>query len=567
MTTLVLLASGLSPNMAENLFGQQAYGNLLWISIFAIIGSWQYLHSQRSSRYGWGALALLLVFLTAWGNPQRAIVYMVGPILAGAVAAWWRRARTQRADQHRLELRQIALYGLIALIVCVAGASLQNAVLNLNDGRMLAVVPAWLSHEGMAHNALAAIRGLISLVGGFPDTGGKVIKLSGMLDGARFCAGIVLLALLPWGLRRALLSPSMGRVYFAAATSALLVVSALIFLTTTVPDTTDPIGSIRYMVPALIGALFNLVQTVIDDEGAPVKRSMAFAAGVVLALTAPVSYSLNSRAHFGLPSQEVSATMTTAAFLQSQHAQYGYASFWNAGNTTVISSHTVRVRQIEITDGLPRPQRWLSSDRWYEPAAWQGPTFLYLSKPEAASIDWAKMQRLAGEPRRRLAHGEMVYIEYDHNIAADLPLWSFKVMALANYPASATALHLVGDFDASREEIRAAPGTAGVLRFGPYETLAPGRYDVTFELRAEGDAGQIFGQGDVVAGGAKEKLAQASITRTGPQRLLLSFTTEKKLSNVEYRILSNGTGALAWHSVLVEGHPLTAPAAAARAAR
>ena len=61
-------------------------------------------------------------------------------------------------------------------------------------------------------------------------------------------------------------------------------------------------------------------------------------------------------------------------FLRANRLEYGYASFWNAGKFTVLSNHEVRVRQVMFEGGIPVPMRKLSSNRWYLPSAWRGPT-------------------------------------------------------------------------------------------------------------------------------------------------------------------------------------------------
>ena len=44
-----------------------------------------------------------------------------------------------------------------------------------------------------------------------------------------------------------------------------------------------------------------------------------------------------------------------------------------------------------------------------------------MSTEEDALIDWVTMTMLSGAPRLRVAYTQKVYVEYDHNIARDLP--------------------------------------------------------------------------------------------------------------------------------------------------
>lgn len=556
-TGLALLASGMSPNMAENLFGQQAYGMLFWIGALILVAAWHYLQSRQPSRYGWMALTLTLVFLAAWGNPQRALVYMVLPMLFGAAVASWRVEHAEGAGQQSPVRSHIAILGLVALLASIVGARLHGAILALNGGLDQVMVPTWLSFDGMVHNALALLRGVLSLLGGFPVAGTLIISGDGVISAARFGAALALLFLLPWALWQAAHSKRAGQRYFTAATTASLLISVIIYLMTSVPDSSNPESSIRYLVPGLIGALLILMQTLVDERAAPRKRWLGILAVIVLIISAPVAYGLKSIHGTSMAKQDTAnELMATVRFLQAQHAQYGYASYWNAGNTTVLSSHTVKVRQVIIVKGLPYPHRVLGSDRWYEASTWQGPTFLLLSTEEDALIDWVTMTMLSGAPRLRVAYKQMVYVEYDHNIARDLPLWSVDMTQPSRFTATADTAHSVGQYDPRAGEIRAAKGEAGALRFGPYTTLAAGRYDVTFDLSAVGEQTRDFGHADVVASGGNVALARTTIEHPGAQRLVLSFSIPETVNNVEFRIFSNGTGELAWTNVTVHGHPL-----------
>lgn len=556
---LALIACGVSPNMAENLFGQQAYGILFWIGALILMAAWKFFQIKARLRYAWAAVALLLIFLAAWGNPQRAFAYMVLPTLFGAVAAHLLGTHAASAGPRGPSRGAIALFAVAALIVSVLGAREQHAALALNEGLDLLVVPAWLSFDGMMHNLLAALRGMLSLLGGFPEPGTAVATGEGLLAAARFGAAITVLCLLPWGVWQALHSKHAGRVYFGVAAAVSLIVSLVIYVTTTVPYASDAEASIRYVVPGVVGALLLLVPAVADSDGGSFKRAIGLLAAMILVLSAPLSYGLNGIGGVGMAARDdANELMATVRFLQGQHAQYGYASYWNAGNTTVLSDHAVKIRQIIIANGLPRPQRFLSSDTWYEPANWQGPSFLFLTKPEDAQVNWQDMAKLCGEPSRRVIYKNMVYIEYGHNIARDLPLWSLSPEVPVRFPATAGTPHVVGEFIAATGELRAAQGQAGVLRYGPYGMLVPGRYKATFELDADYDGGDLgeLGYVDVIAEIGNITLAKAAIERGGRQSLVLSFTVTKKLNNVEYRIFTNGKGAVAWSNVTVQGEAL-----------
>jgi hypothetical protein len=554
---LAVFAGGISPNMAENLFGQQAYGIMLWMSALIMLAAWKYVQLQNTRRHAWAVLLMLLVMLAAWGNPQRALVYMVLPMLFGLVMICF-QARND-ASFHVPAPRRIALLALMALGAGAVGSILNGKTLAINDGMAHAMDVLFLSFDNMVRNTGVMLHGLLSLLGGLPGTGTPVLSLQGVLAALRLLNAVGLLLLLPWALWRAMHSERPGQVFLASAAAVSMSISGFVFLTTTVADTTLPESSIRYLVPGLAAAILVLVQLVVDGKGIHTLRVMGMAALGVLVLSAPDAYDLKSFSGVSVNSRNASnERMAIVRFLQSQNARYGYASYWNAGNNTVLSDHTIKVRQIEIADGLPRPMRWLSSDSWYEQAAWRGASFLLLSNAESALVDWPTLTRLCGEPRRTTKFKDMTYYEFEHNIADDLPSWSMMARSTSHYLATAATPHEIGQFDAISGAMRAARGQSGALRFGPYATLPPGRYEVRFDLRAEGDNKIGFGHADATAKSGSITLAQANIVLSGKQTLVLTFDVLKKVQGVEYRVFSNGAGALAWTNVTVQGEPLPA---------
>ena len=48
-------------------------------------------------------------------------------------------------------------------------------------------------------------------------------------------------------------------------------------------------------------------------------------------------------------------------FLLKNGLHYGYAKFWYAGVLSVLSDEKLLVRQVVFDQGLPKPDRWLSS--------------------------------------------------------------------------------------------------------------------------------------------------------------------------------------------------------------
>jgi len=294
----------------------------------------------------------------------------------------------------------------------------------------------------------------------------------------------------------------------------------------------------------------------------PFTRALGVGALALLATSAPTSYLYPFSEFRHLPWHGLiiqTPDRQLAAFLEQQGLRYGYASFWNAGRTTVLSGGAVRVRQVVLERGLPVPMRNLASNRWFDADAWHGETFLMLRDSELALLDQPVLASYAGQPRL-LRHGDMNVLVYPTNLAAALSAWDTAVRAPVRYRMDARTLHQLGVLD--NGVLKAAAGEQGNLHFGPMRMLAPGAYAVTFELDA-GPAGQAgggdLGMVDVVTQAGRMVHARQAITRAGKQRLTLRFSTDHTLNQVEFRVFTSGHGALALSAIALENTTRATP--------
>ena len=126
-------------------------------------------------------------------------------------------------------------------------------------------------------------------------------------------------------------------------------------------------------------------------------------------------------------------------FLLENKLHYGYAKFWYAGVLSVLSDEKLLVRQIVTDHGLPMPDRWLSSNRWYRPSAWQGETFLLLTTQEEISVDWNLLERYHCKPIRKLSYEGFKVFVFPHNLSKYLSGWDRRSEATERLPASMPA--------------------------------------------------------------------------------------------------------------------------------
>ena len=544
LVTLVVLSAGFSPFMSEHLYGQQAYGTIFFMSSFLLYGAWIFIHSSGRKQALAAIGILALTVLAAWANPQRAVMYSAFPVIAGVVAL--QAQLMQDAAERRRHLKPVLL--LVLMLVAIGlGAVLHkhSFASNLSPDSRLAV--NWLGFDGMGASAGRALEGLLMCLGANPVAGEPVVGIKGMTDALRLVSAAIVLLLAPAAVLRLLTTRSHRLSFFTAAAAVCLAASLFVYVTTTVPLGGNVEASVRYLVPGLLWAIVLMIVLAVDKIAVgPLYRLLVIPSLAVLALSAPISYGLVSLYHAqkqgGLA--QVNSGMRLARFLEQQGLQYGYATFWNAGQVTVLSDSKVKVRQIEFHQMLPVPMRHLSSNRWYDPAAWQGPTFILLKKDEMALLDWTKLEALSGKPTRRLSFENVEVAVFDHNIARDYATWQVRVTGTRNYPITAYTPHAVGRFDPAQSRLTAEPGQAGTLHFGPYQRLAGGSFLVSFDLDAEGAGIGQFGHVDVVAESGQRELAKQLITRQGKHRITVPVRYDGILNGIEFRVVSNGAGKL-----------------------
>jgi hypothetical protein len=148
----------------------------------------------------------------------------------------------------------------------------------------------------------------------------------------------------------------------------------------------------------------------------------------------------------------------------------------------------VKVRQISLNRGIPQPMRHLSSDRWYNPSAWVGETFLLLTEGEAELLDWEILSIYGLKLSRELSFGGFRIMVFAENLARYVPGWDRKYEQRTKFPVTTHSLSHVGELREGTKEwplalVSEAP-QVGALHFGPYIDVAPGLYSVMFEVEA-----------------------------------------------------------------------------------
>lgn len=570
LLVITIFAGGVHWVMAEHLFGQVSYGNVLFLCALTLCSGWRLLESQGTRRLlGWSVVFVVLNVLTFWGNPQRAAAYDFLPMAAGVGAWLWGRPDllvwkpgARRWAGSPLLYRAVLLMGLMAVAGVIGTLLHGHAVAGVNNAEG-AGSARYLSFDGFLTNLKFTVMGILGTFGALPHEGMRVMSAAGAYQAARFLSLLVFLGLLPLVAGTLLRAVSPSARMFAGFTFSGLLVFLFLQVTTTTPDMSGPIISARYLVPFLVLAVVALAAYA-EQRG--VRRLGGVAAwGVLLMLASSLIDPTNSfaRIYRGMPA---SPHLAQAAELERRGLSYGYASFWNANVISVISEGKVRVRPVLLQDGLPSPHRHLSSNQWFRPSAWNGKTFLMLSPDELKGLDRARLEHAVGVPVETFKIGDMDVLVFAGNIAARLQGWDMarsRSYSLA-LPIGAQSRHEIGQLveDQGRAVLQSEAGQVGFLHFGPYLFLPEGNYQLTVELLSgsAADGGRV----EVVADEGRRVLATAPIP-SGASTLVMPVANAQDTDLVEVRVFSNGTGTLELRglALLPEGKgPLALPAPA-----
>lgn len=140
-------------------------------------------------------------------------------------------------------------------------------------------------------------------------------------------------------------------------------------------------------------------------------------------------------------------------------------------------------------------------------------------------------------------------------IAIKLMTGSILALALAacgqNFESSEKTPHQIGVF--SSGYMYSKKPEAGVLAFGPYIKLNPGKYTAVFEVQSLGDDLNFIEAGyvDVVRNNGQDQLIKGVIPSDPKnEKISLNFTVEKNDDQLyEFRVFANGSNSIKFKSV------------------
>ncbi|RZJ23078.1 MAG: hypothetical protein EOO54_11085 [Haliea sp.] len=424
---LAVVAGGVSPVSVDFLFGQLTYGVILGICFFLVFLAYRAVTEELAkTRLAYGMLMALICFAACAGNPSRAVIFYVAPLLA----ALGFHAFCATKDGLRPQLRAVASTAGLVLAAFVAGAVfylwLTPSLLitpGVNEAR---VEP---SQDFIANLSLLWGEYVEAVVGRVP-AGEHVASTTGLAFTARLAIALVLLWLVPQACKKHLEKPLSGGAFLAVFAITLTLLSVFIQLVTTLA------GSGRFLLPGLICLLILALAMPLDFWMAPA-RTCAVALVFIGFMGASWS-ALYSDVRSPENVKHRREQQALRQLLMDNGLKYGYAPMWEALPISVMSDEKLLVRSIIVLDGLPIPAPWVSSLRWYRAQAWSGSTFLMLTPDQSRTVDWKAMQRHGAAPARRLAFGRFdIWVFRDNLASHGLPGWPSPMQLIERRRSSA----------------------------------------------------------------------------------------------------------------------------------
>ena len=331
--------------------------------------------------------AALLTVFAALIFVDIANIATILPGLGAALAALW------LADEERKSRAGCAIAGASLLAACLIGQLIKHFMLTGSNYTPFAVAFTDLVQSGS--HLQVFVRGLIELFGAVPAVGTSPYSISGAASGAKFVLLlVVMIAPVYFTLRYDILQNRFARL-LAVIFTVSLTIRLYIYLFTGI--SVDSTGTSRYfIVEVLLGITVGLFYI---EQRMPDRRIREL---MILGLILPFAFTTPLRA---LLTPALSKDQIVARQLAAKGLDFGYASFWNANAPTAISSGRIKIRQVDFVDETIRPQRWLSSDRWYagDPAARE--SFVLLDSAESRSVNLSKLYATIGNPERRVDIG------------------------------------------------------------------------------------------------------------------------------------------------------------------
>lgn len=276
---------------------------------------------------------------------------------------------------------------------------------------------AEISH--ILSNVNIYFKGLLQLFNAFPN--GQLSAFKGALSLANFsllAAGLIGLFL---GLKEGIKEKNILFIYLPMS---FLVLTFSFFLS----SYTLTIENVRYLM--IFPFLLPFGLSIIIKRVSKVYPKGALFFGIYILAVSLLNFSqFNVLAKKPFFAEKYQANLETLEILSRQNLSYGYSGFWHSGINTYFSQNKIKIRQIICYNQKIIPYLHLSSQRWYDPKIFNGPTFLLVDyqgseAPYFKDCSPQKIIEQFGPPVKEMAvkagDEDLTLMIFDYNISSRL---------------------------------------------------------------------------------------------------------------------------------------------------
>lgn len=545
---VAIFAGGLSGVMTENLYGQISYGVILLFCLFIIYFCIKYINTNGKKRIGFGLGIFLLIFFSCWSNPTRALIYYIIPLVGTSILMFFSNEKKNKHSYIKLIII-LSIGSVVGIIFNQIPINNVSNVIGASDGK-------WLDIESIFDKLFFMAKGLYSQLGGLPVSGENLFEPRALYSGLRFFIATLVIVLIPISLYKATTSNNINLQILGFYSFILLVISIFIYLSTSIPDVSDPIQSSRYLVPGVAICFLLLLLTEIDfNNRSPLLESSILIIYIIFLTCGYSTYIKTGLTYkeLGQEGQLDEERKNLINLLETNNLFYGYSTYWNAGAVSVISNETIKVRPIQIERGIPIPFRHLSSNSWYRSEFWKDQTFLLLKKEEAKNLNWDVLKSYKVIPKNIINYKEYIIFVFEGNIANTLPNWDSMVSNPIFIPVTKLSKHNIGkifsEINDSTYILKSNIAEVGVLHFGPYVKLEPGRYTVIFDVHiSDSDVDSI--KLDVYSHLPNQEIFGEILLKNNNQSKTINFTLDRP-KIIEFRVFALGGAEITYKGIMI----------------
>ena len=417
----IILCSFISKNQVQMLFTENYYtwymmgvlivlGTWLWMTDGKEISDW-YTNKKRLVTF---LVFLFIVSLMGIRTAQQVTIPLVGTIIILCLHQLYTN-KDNCLFGKREAVRIIGntfLVLVVALIGCIIAEKILNPAVGVNPDTGDSLITFAPSYQRMSENVKALFEGFLDYIG--VPLSVSMFSIDGLIGLIRFFVMIFITIFIPLKQVKnfSKLSYINKVVIIFSVLNAVEIITILVL-----GQGTLAMHVTRYLLSSVF--LLNLSSVVYLYEKYFCEKNMKRAVYSFILILFSCTSMITIVKNIPDSKQKLAEERKLTEFLEENGLEYGYATFWNASNNTVLSNGRVKLSQVYLSGaGEVTPMLWLCSEDWYKAENYSGKTFLLVTPDESNFYAPNGYEAtVLGSPDQILTYNEFSILIYDYNIS------------------------------------------------------------------------------------------------------------------------------------------------------